>query len=70
MPVDLVVFDDENELYKMKMFHSNAKLILRIKTDDTNSICKFNCKFGADIEDVENLLIKASSLNLNVLENL
>ncbi len=65
--VDLVVFDDENELYKMKMFHSNAKLILRIKTDDTNSICKFNCKFGADIEDVENLLIKALSLNLNVI---
>jgi ornithine decarboxylase len=65
--VDLVVFDDENELYKMKMFHSNAKLILRIKTDDSNSTCKFNCKFGADIDDVELLLKKALSLNLNVI---
>jgi ornithine decarboxylase len=64
--VDLVVFDDENELYKIKMFHSNAKLVLRIKTDDSNSLCKFNCKFGADIDDVENLLKIAKSLNLNV----
>jgi ornithine decarboxylase len=64
--IDLVVFDDENELYKIKMFHSNAKLILRIKTDDSNSMCKFNCKFGADLEDVENLLRIAKNLNLNV----
>jgi ornithine decarboxylase len=65
--VDLVVFDDENELYKIKMFHSNAKLILRIKTDDSSSLCKFNCKFGADLDDVENLLRLAKSLHLHVM---
>ena len=65
--VDLVVFDDENELYKIKMFHSNARLVLRIKTDDSNSVCKFNCKFGADLEDVENLLKLAKGLGLNVV---
>jgi ornithine decarboxylase len=65
--VDLVVFDDENELYKIKMFHSNAKLILRIKTDDSGSLCKFNCKFGADVDDVENLLKLAKNLHLNVI---
>jgi ornithine decarboxylase len=65
--IDLVVFDDENELYKIKMFHSNAKLIIRIKTDDSNSVCKFNCKFGTDIEDVESLLKTAKMLNLNVV---
>ena len=64
--VDLVVFDDENELYKIKMFHSNAKLILRIKTDDSTSLCRFSCKFGADLDDVENLLKVAKSLGLNV----
>jgi len=65
--VDLVVFDDENELYKIKMFHSNARLVLRIKTDDSSSLCKFNCKFGADLDDVENLLKLAKSLHLNVV---
>jgi diaminopimelate decarboxylase len=62
-----VVFDDENELYKMKMFHSNAKLVLRIKSDDSKSLCKFNCKFGADLDDVENLLKLAKGLGLHVI---
>jgi len=65
--IDLVVFDDENELYKIKMFHTNARLVLRIKTDDSNSMCKFNCKFGADLDDVENLLKLANNLGLNVV---
>jgi ornithine decarboxylase len=65
--IDLVVFDDENELYKIKMFHSNARLVLRIKTDDSSSLCKFNCKFGADLDDVENLLRLAKNLGLNVV---
>ena len=65
--IDLVVFDDENELYKIKMFHTNARLVLRIKTDDSSSLCKFNCKFGAELEDVENLLKLATNLGLNVV---
>jgi ornithine decarboxylase len=65
--VDLVVFDDESELYKIKLFHSNAKLVLRIKTDDSSSLCKFNCKFGADLEDVTSLLKTAKSLGLHVM---
>ena len=65
--VDLTVFDDENELYKIKMFHSNARLVLRIKTDDTGSICRFSCKFGADLQDVEYLLRLAKNLELNVI---
>jgi ornithine decarboxylase len=65
--VDLTVFDDKNELYKIKMFHSNARLVLRIKTDDSNSLCRFSCKFGADLEDVEELLKSAQTLDLNVV---
>jgi ornithine decarboxylase len=65
--VDLVVFDDVSELYKIKLYHSNAKLVLRIKTDDSNSLCKFNCKFGADLEDVKTLLNTAKILELNVI---
>lgn len=49
------------------MFHSNARLVLRIKTDDTGSICRFSCKFGADLQDVEYLLRLAKNLELNVI---
>jgi ornithine decarboxylase len=65
--VDLVVFDDVNELYKIKLYHSNAKLVLRIKTDDSSSLCKFNCKFGADLEDIDTLLNTAKFLGLHVM---
>ena len=37
--VDLMTFDSEHELYKIKLYHSTAKLVLRIITDDKDSIC-------------------------------
>lgn len=65
--VDLLTFDDENELYKIKLFHPYSQLILRIKTDDSKSICRFNCKFGVDVDQVESLLNVAKTLRLNVV---
>ena len=44
--VDLMTFDCEDELYKIKLYHPYAKLILRLAVDDSKSVCKFNCKFG------------------------
>lgn len=63
---DLLVFDSEHELYKIKLYHSEAKLLLRIKTDDKDSVCKFSCKFGAELDEVEGLLKIAKNLDLNV----
>lgn len=65
--VDLLTFDSENELYKTKLYHPEAKLLLRIKTDDRNSVCKFSCKFGADMDDVIEMLKVAKQLKLNVI---
>ena len=42
-------------------------MILRIAVDDSKSICKFNCKFGADIADIPDILSVAKSLQLNVI---
>lgn len=64
--VDLLVFDSEHELYKIKLYHSDAKLVLRIKTNDKDSVCRFSCKFGADLEEIENILKIAKHLELNV----
>lgn len=64
--VDLMTFDSDCELYKIKLNHPNAKIILRIKVDDSSSKCKFSSKFGYDVNEVENILglIKILELNL------
>lgn len=65
--IDLLVFDSEHELYKIKLYHSEADLVLRIKTDDQHSVCQFSCKFGVELQEVEELMKTAKSLSLNVV---
>ena len=65
--VDLMTFDCKEELYKIKQYHPFAKLVLRIKTDDSKSLCQFNCKFGADLDEVKDLLETAMKLELNTV---
>ncbi|QKF93844.1 ornithine decaroboxylase [Fadolivirus algeromassiliense] len=65
--VDMLTFDSENELYKIKLYHSDAKLVLRIKTDDKDSMCQFSCKFGLDLDEIDNILKIAKSLNLKII---
>jgi ornithine decarboxylase len=65
--VDLLVCDTEHELYKIKLYHSNCNLVLRIKVDDSKSICKFSKKYGASIEESDKLLEIAKTLSLNVV---
>lgn len=65
--VDLLTFDCIEELYKIKLYHSSAKLILRLAVDDSNSICKFNIKFGAKLYEVELLLNTIKMLELNIV---
>jgi ornithine decarboxylase len=65
--VDTLTLDSEHELYKIKLYHSNAKLVVRIITDDKDSICKFSCKFGADLTEAESIIKIAKELNLNIV---
>lgn len=64
--VDLLTFDNVSELYKIKLYHPKAKLLVRIKVDDSKSLCKFSCKFGASLDELDEIyqLAKASSLNI------
>lgn len=64
--VRLLTFDNADELRKIARLHSNARVILRILADDSNSVCRFGSKFGAPIEDHEHLLRLAQKLNLEV----
>lgn len=65
--VDLMTFDSEEELYKVKLFHPYAKLVLRLAVDDSKSVCKFNKKFGCSIDQVREILVIAKTLKLNVM---
>jgi ornithine decarboxylase len=65
--VDLMTFDCEEELYKIKQYHSKARILLRLAVDDSQSLCKFNIKFGCKQEDIHKLLGTAHELGLNVI---
>ena len=65
--VDLMTFDCEEELYKIKLYHPYAKLILRLAVDDSKSLCKFNKKFGCKLDQVLELLTIAKTLKLAVV---
>ena len=64
--VDLMTFDCEEELYKIKLYHPYAKLILRIAVDDSHSKCKFNKKFGCHIDQVGELILICKTLKLDI----
>ncbi|KAF7487783.1 Ornithine decarboxylase [Sarcoptes scabiei] len=67
MGVDCMTFDNEMELYKIRQLNPNAKMILRIKVDDSHSVCRFSAKFGAELEKVPFLLQIAKKIGVNVV---
>ena len=65
--IDMMTFDNADELYKIARAHPRAKCVLRILTDDSKSLCAFGIKFGASLTTVPGLLAKAKELNLDVI---
>jgi len=64
--VHLMTFDNTFELEKIAECNPDAELLLRIITDDSQSICKFSTKFGAPMDQIQNILTRAKELCLNV----
>ena len=65
--VDKMTFDNTDELYKIARAHPSAKLVVRILTDDSRSLCRLGLKFGAPLVTVPALLAKARELGLDVI---
>lgn len=65
--VDYMTFDNEHELRKIKENHPNAKCVLRIITNDSNAICQFSMKFGADMDSAYKLIKTAMELELDLV---
>jgi len=66
--VNIMTFDNECELYKVKNLHSNAKLVLRIRCDAELAQCQLGMKFGCEpVNEGPRLLKLASALGLDVV---
>lgn len=65
--VDVMTFDNTDELHKIARVHPGAKLVVRILTDDSKSLCRLGLKFGAPLVTVPALLAKARELGLDVV---
>jgi ornithine decarboxylase len=65
--VDTMTFDNADELYKVARISPTAKLVLRILTDDSKSLCRLGLKYGAPLVTVPGLLAKAKDLGLDVI---
>lgn len=62
--VNLMTFDNEPELYKIAKFAPGAKVVVRIKVQNSGSVVELSLKFGADQDQAIFLLKKARSLGL------
>ncbi|XP_054161114.1 antizyme inhibitor 2-like [Oppia nitens] len=65
--IDLMTFDCLEELKKIQIRHPEARLLVRIKVDDTDSKVRLNRKFGCSMTDALNLLSAAKQMGLFVI---
>ncbi|XP_060735391.1 ornithine decarboxylase-like [Tachysurus vachellii] len=65
--VQMMTFDSEVELMKVAQSHDNAKLVLRIATDDSTAKYKMSVKFGATLKSSRLLLERAKELGLDII---
>lgn len=65
--VDLMTFDNECELHKIKTLFPAARLVIRIRADAADPQCPLGMKFGCDADaDAPRLLELAKTHGLNV----
>lgn len=60
-------FDNVEELHKIKKFHPESQLFLRIATDDSTAQCRLSTKYGCEMERVDSLLECIKTLGLNLV---
>lgn len=65
--ISLMTFDCIEELDKIHAIYPEARLLLRICVDDSNSKCKFNSKFGCRLDDMPPIFERICHLNLNLV---
>ncbi len=49
------------------LFDFFLRLVLRIVTDDTDAVCRFSMKFGADMNTARTLIDKAQEIDMEII---
>lgn len=65
--VDLMTFDNVNEMKKISSIYPSARLILRVEVDDGGSAYPLQHKFGAQKDEIKNILEESVRLSLDVV---
>ena len=63
---NLMTFDSTHELDKIKLYHPQAKTMIRIRSTDPMAIVKLN-KYGANETEIEPLLAHAKTIGVTVV---
>lgn len=64
--VKLMVVDCLCEMEKIRLHYPEADILVRIKGDDSHSICKFNTKYGLDMDEIDGVFKRAVELNTRI----
>eukprot|EP00271_Cylindrocystis_brebissonii_P008656 TRINITY_DN23128_c0_g1_i1.p1 TRINITY_DN23128_c0_g1~~TRINITY_DN23128_c0_g1_i1.p1 ORF type:complete len:942 (+),score=228.61 TRINITY_DN23128_c0_g1_i1:548-3373(+) len=64
--VRMTTFDSVSELKKLKKHHPSAEAVLRLRADDKGARCPLGVKYGADMEECQELLLAAKELGVRV----
>ncbi|GEQ69811.1 hypothetical protein JCM33374_g3486 [Metschnikowia sp. JCM 33374] len=66
--VNLTTVDNKQELYKLKKFHPECKVLIRIATDDESAQCRLSTKFGCTLETaMDELLPECKELGIDAV---
>ncbi|KAJ5071068.1 ornithine decarboxylase 1-related [Anaeramoeba ignava] len=65
--VSKMTFDSVEEMVKISKHYPEAELVLRIKTNDENSVCRLSSKFGADLKEIHGILTRAVEIGVNII---
>jgi len=64
--VNILYCDSVEELAKIKKFHGSARILVQITCEENKNTSQLGEDFGANIEDLPNILMEAKRLNLSV----
>jgi ornithine decarboxylase len=65
--ITMMTFDSMEELEKIYNIYPEAHILLRICVDDTNSMCKFNSKFGCPQNNILKIFERVKKLRMNLV---
>jgi len=64
--VNLMVVDCICEMEKIRDYYPEAAVLVRIKGDDSHSLCKFNSKYGLDMDEIDGIFRRALELKTRI----